>query len=99
MLSAQNQRNRALKRAFEGTTAGSVLASAGALPDAIAAQTTPDEKFLSLNRWRQPSEVLPRNWRWKVLNGNELGDCVIGAYILMRKIASSLHKSRIRRHL
>src|SRR6266576_2163322 len=22
----------------------------------------PDEKFLSLNRWRQPSEVLSRNW-------------------------------------
>lgn len=55
MLSAQNQRNRALKRAFEGTTAGSVLASAGALPDAIAPQATPDEKFLSLNRWRKPS--------------------------------------------
>jgi len=58
MLSAQNQRNRALKRAFEGTTAGSVLASAGALPDAIAPQATPDEKFLSLNRWRKPSDVL-----------------------------------------
>jgi len=22
----------------------------------------PNAKFLSLNRWRQPSEVLPRNW-------------------------------------
>src|SRR5258708_33552091 len=32
----------------------------------------PDEKFLSLNRWRQPSEVLSRNWWWKVLSGNEL---------------------------
>jgi len=34
------------------------LASAGALPDAIAPQATPDEKFLSLNRWRKPSDVL-----------------------------------------
>jgi len=39
----------------------SVLASAGALPGAIASQTTPDAKFLSLNRWRKPSEVLCRN--------------------------------------
>src|SRR6516225_9061062 len=58
MLSPQNQRNRALKRALQNTTAFSVLASAGALPDAIASQTTPDAKFLSLNRWRKPSDVL-----------------------------------------
>src|SRR6266403_4345397 len=61
MLSPQNQRNRALQRAFQGTTDLSVLASAAALPGAIAPQTTPDAKFLSLNRWRQPSEVLLRN--------------------------------------
>jgi hypothetical protein len=72
MLSPQNQRNRALQRAFQSTTALSVLASAGALPDAIAPQTTPDEKFLSLNRWRKPSGVLSRNWWWKLLSGNEL---------------------------
>src|SRR6266403_1083398 len=58
MLSPQNQRNRALQRAFQSTTAFSVLASAGALPGTIASQTTPDEKFLSLNRWRKPSGVL-----------------------------------------
>jgi hypothetical protein len=50
----------------------SVLASAGALPGVIASQKTPDAKFLSLNRWRKPSEVLSRNWWWKVLSGNEL---------------------------
>src|SRR4029077_19208008 len=38
MLSPQNQRNRAFKRAFDSTTAISVLASAGALPNAIAPQ-------------------------------------------------------------
>src|SRR6266446_4516239 len=32
-----------------------------ALPGAIAPQTPPDEKFLSLNRWRKPSGVLSRN--------------------------------------
>jgi hypothetical protein len=58
MLSPQNQRNRALKRAFEGTTALSVLASAGAPPDTITPQTPPDAKFLSLNRWRKPSDAL-----------------------------------------
>src|SRR4029077_8914872 len=42
------------------------------LPGAIASQTTPDEKFLSLNRWREPSGVLSRNWWWKLLSGNEL---------------------------
>ena len=72
MLSPQNQRNRALQRAFQSTTAFSVLASAGALPGAIAPQTPPDEKFLSLNRWRKPSGVLSRNWWWKLLSGNEL---------------------------
>src|SRR6185312_9229446 len=41
---------------FQGTSDVSVLASAGALPGAIASQTTPDAKFLSLNRWRKPSE-------------------------------------------
>src|SRR4029077_17623251 len=61
MLSPQNQRNRALQRAFQGTTAVSVLASAGALPAVIASKKTPDAKFLSLNRWRKPSEVLLRN--------------------------------------
>src|SRR6266436_8401618 len=70
--SPQNQRNRALQRAFQSTTAFSVLASAGALPGAIAPQTPPDEKFLSLNRWRKPSGVLSRNWWWKVLSANEL---------------------------
>ena len=43
-----------------------------ALPGAIAPQTPPDEKFLSLNRWRKPSGVLSRNWWWKLLSGNEL---------------------------
>jgi hypothetical protein len=50
----------------------SVLASAGALPAVIASKKTPDAKFLSLNRWRKPSEVLSRNWWWKSLSGNEL---------------------------
>src|ERR1700746_3868810 len=72
MLSPQNQRNRALQRAFQGTTAVSVLASAGALPAAIASKKTPDAKFLSLNRWRKPSEVLSRNWRHNRLSANEL---------------------------
>jgi len=43
-----------------------------ALPGAIAPQTPPDEKFLSLNRWRKPSGVLSRNWRHNMLNANEL---------------------------
>src|SRR6266481_7114001 len=41
MLSPQNQRNRALQRAFQGTTDLSVLASAAALPGAIAPQAPP----------------------------------------------------------
>src|SRR5258705_10248563 len=71
MLSPQNQRNRALQRAFQGTTAVSVLASAGALPAVIASKKTPDAKFLSLNRWRKPSEVLSRNWRHNMLNAKD----------------------------
>jgi hypothetical protein len=51
----------ASERAFQSTTDVSVLASAGALPGAIASQKTPDAKFLSLNRWRKPSEMLLRN--------------------------------------
>jgi len=36
------------------------------LPGAIASQRAHDAKFLSLNRWRKPSEVLLRN-----LNGEQ----------------------------
>jgi hypothetical protein len=84
MLSPQNQRNRALQRAFQGTTAVSVLASAGALPAAIASKKTPDAKFLSLNRWRKPSEVLSRNWWHNTLNANELYEIAILNYRTLR---------------
>src|SRR6266404_4809102 len=72
MLSPQNQRNRASQQAFQSTTAFSVLASAGGSAGAIAPHTTPDEKFLSLNRWRKPSGVLLRNWWWNLLRAKEL---------------------------
>src|SRR5271165_7695996 len=71
MLSPQNQRNRALQRAFQSTTDLSVLASAGGSAKRHC-RRRPDEKFLSLNRWRKPSGVLSRNWRHNTLNSREL---------------------------
>ena len=72
MLSPQNQRNRALQRAFQSTTDVSVLASAGLCRTPLHHRQQPDEKFLSLNRWREPSGVLSRNWRHNMLSVNEL---------------------------
>jgi hypothetical protein len=72
MLSPQNQRNRALQRAFKAPLLCRSWLPPVALPGTIASQTTHDAKFLSLNRWRKPSEVLSRNWRHNMLNANEL---------------------------
>jgi hypothetical protein len=77
----------------------SVLASAGALPAVIASKKTPDAKFLSLNRWRKPSEVLSRNWRRNTLNTKELYEKRLYHLRVEVPNASSLHKSQGRRHL
>jgi hypothetical protein len=77
----------------------SVLASAGALPEAITPQMMPNEKFLSLNRWRQPSEMLSRNWRHNTLNTKELYEKRLYHLRVEVPNASSLHKSQGRRHL
>src|SRR6266481_6179184 len=73
MLSPQNQRNRALQRALQKHHCVIGLGFRRGLCRApLQHRRHPDEKFLSLNRWRKPSGVLSRNWWWKLLSGNEL---------------------------